>query len=352
MKRYVDFASDGWADRTDSRMQATRWTACVDGMGTRPPDAGVIDDYPEEVLRALVEEGWTRGVQTDETGDAYRLAVREAVLETLKDDADFLAAEEHTLVERMLIDDGSVPLETVAEMEAAYTLRMRLWCDLGMLDGEPTARLDAQLMRLLPELLMRKEHHEHRERLFVFDGMMHGILYIVGYLDDRMPRRKFIEEVLRTEPSPWAERIARNYLEASFDMHPQAGGSCLVHEALADPADAIAQVQAPELPEVTPGQLAASMNGLLPEEQMPDEALQRAIVGALRPEYEPYEAASDLRFLAKQNVPMGTLEEIMASMLVVMPTEHMHGALRDLRHHTPRWYLPDRPSAQTPRRVH
>lgn len=339
MKRYLDFRGEDWIERTDSHMQAARWAACVEGLGSLPPQPGVIDTYPEELLAELLSEGWVAMDQPPEDAD-LRQAIREAVNATLADDADCLAPEEHTLLERMLIGDGSAALETVGEMEAAYTLRMRLWCDLGIEGDDAVARLDAQLMEALPPLLMRKEHLDRRGRIFIYDGMMHGMLYMAGFLDDRMPRAQFIQEVLSDASTPQTERLARNYLEASFDTYALGGCNLLVHEALADPealAPMLAAYGAFQTPAVTPSLLAASMNGLLPEESEPDEKLQRALYGALRPEYDTGDVATDLRFLAKQDAPMGTMQEIMAAMLCVLPTQHMDGALHELRHSTPRW---------------
>lgn len=338
MKRYIDFRSEDWEERMDSRMQAARWNACLDGMGEDPPQAGVINGYPEELLVELLVEGWV--AYEDVPPDRMlRQGVREAVMGTLSDDLDCLSQNEHTLVERMLIGDGSVALDSVGEMEAAYSLRMRLWADLGLENDTPTVRLDSQLMQALPPLLMRQLHHQRRGRIYVFDGMMHGVLYAAGYLDDRVPVEKFIQEVLQAERTASTERLARNFLEASYDTYPVTGYNLLVHEALADP-EAILAMPAQQdmaMPELSAGQMIASMNGLLPEEMEPDETLQRALHGALRPEWETNEAASDLRFLAKQDAPMQTMQEIMASMLCVLPTPHMDGALQEMRRKIPRW---------------
>lgn len=339
MKRYIDFRADDWIDRMDSRMQAARWAACMEGLNMEPSRAGVLDSYDEELLEELLREGWVGPVPGEPTGDLRR-DLRAAVHATLEDDIDCLSVEEHTIIERMLIGDGSVSLESVIEAEAAYTLRMRMWCDVSIDGDEPIARLDPQLMELLPPLLMRPLHQERRGRIFIYDGMLHGLLYISGYLDDRMPRERFIQEVLGSKDTPQTQRLARNFLEASYDTYQLGGRNLLVHEALADPealATTLAEHGAYLLPELTPMDMAASMNGLLPEEIIPDEKLQRALYGALRPEYDPSDATSDLRFLAKQNAPIETLQEIMASMLYVLPTHHMDSALREMRTHTPRW---------------
>ena len=82
---------------------------------------------------------------------------------------------------------------------------------------------------------------------------------------------------------------------------------------------------------------AGGMNGMLPEEVPLHEAMCGALVGALRPEYDLGEAADDLRMLVKQGVELHELEEVMSSMLSVMPTQAMKHALKRLYQCTPHW---------------
>ncbi len=342
MKRYIDFQFESWPDRTDSRMQAARWEACLEGLGSEAPCAGVIDTWPIDLLGDLIDEKWV-SVPHAPSDLLLRRAARKAVMASLSDDLDCLSPVEHTLVERMLIGDGRVFLETVPEFEAAYTLRMRLWCDVGVYDDRPCACLDGVLMKALPDLLMRQEHLERRSRVFIYDGMMHGLLYLSGFLDDRLPRRRFIEEVLRREETPETSRVAKNYLEASFDCCEIGGCTLLLHTALASPESLIGTLAAQgafQMPSVTPWQLAGSMNGLLPEEDETDTKMRLALSGGLRPEYEPEDAVSDLRLLAKQGATLDVLRDVMAGMLCVLPTAHMENALVEMSFQTPRWVSP------------
>ncbi|MDR0930080.1 MAG: hypothetical protein LBM74_10285 [Oscillospiraceae bacterium] len=347
MKRYIDFGRMSWPERTQESMLAARWEACLSGLAAETPCAGVIDSWPMDRLSDLAAEGWLQ-VAHAPSDLLYRKAARRAVMATLTDDLDFLSPEEHTLVERMLIDDGYVYLDDVPAFEAAYTLRMRLWCDIGIRGGRPAARLDAGLMKVLPARLMRAEHAQRRARVFVFDGMMHGLLYLTGFLDERMPQQRFMQEVLQMPDSAAARRLACNYLEASFDCCRVAGCSLLVHPALAEPESlvgALAAHGAFQLPTVTPGQLAGSMNELLPEESDLDAKLRLLLAGALRPEYRAEEAVAGLRLLVKQGAPMSALRHVLAEMLLVLPTAHMEGALWELSHRTPRWIAPFAPVA-------
>lgn len=342
MKRYIDFEHESWPDRADGRMQAARWDACMAGIDAEPPAAGVIDTAPIALLSELIACGWL-DVPPAPSDLLFRKSARHAMLATLMEDADCLAPEEHTLVEKMLIGDGTVTLTAVPEFEAAYTLRMRLWCDIGMRGDAPCAQLDAELMTLLPDLLMRKEHKERRGRVFVYDGLMHGLLYLTGFLDDRLPTQRFIEEVLNASETPDTQRLARNFLEAAYDCELIAGCTLLLHASLAVPETLVLRLASQRMhgmPMVTPDQLVGSMNGLLPEEAALDLKLRLAISGALRPEIDAEDAAQDLRMLIKQGTPIHVLREVMAGMLCVLPTEHMLSALTEMHRSLPRWITP------------
>ncbi|MCL1964762.1 MAG: hypothetical protein FWF69_06850 [Firmicutes bacterium] len=342
MKRYIDFQEESWPDRARAQMQAARWEACLNGISSQAPCAGVIDAYSIDLLTELIDEGWVN-VPHAPSNMLLRRAARRQVMGTLKDDADCLSLQEHTLVERMLIGDGRVFLGTVSEFEAAFTLKRRLWCDVGVFQERPCCRLDGALIQALPEILTRACHMERRSRIFVFDGMMHGLLYLSGFLDDRLPKQRFIEEVLQTRHTPETERLARNYLEAAFDCTAVAGCNLLLHEDLAAPESLVGTLASQggfQLPSVTPNQLAGSMNGILPEELPAHQKLSLALRGALRPELDPEEAAGDLRMLLKQGATLEVLHDVMAGMLCVLPTAHIENALLEMSVRTPRWIAP------------
>jgi len=342
MKRYINFHNESWPDRTHGHMQAARWEACIMGIIPSPPCAGVIDALPIQRVHELIAEGWV-DVPHAPSDLLTRRAARKAVLSTLADDVDCLFPMEHMLVERMLIGDGLVFLESIGELEAAYTLRMRLWCDIGIQEGQPCARLDKALFEALPELMIRPEHAKRRGLIFAFDGMVHGLLYITGFLDYKLPNQKFIEEVLRADATPATERLSANYLEAAFDCYTVAGCTLLLHEALSIPETLIGSLATygmlPQAP-VTPEQLIGAMNSLLPEEAASEEKLRLSLSGALRPEFELDEVTTDLRLLAKQGAPIHVLSEVMASKVCVLPTLHMQSALLEMFSQTPRWIAP------------
>lgn len=340
MKRYIDLRDAGWADKTASRIRETKRERCLAAFGAEPPCAGVLDTLPMETLEPLIAAGWT--VTPCAPGDLLRRrAARRAVSETLADDADCLSPDEHTLVERMLIGDGFAFPETAREMEAALTLRLRLWCDVGVQDGKPCARLDAALLDALPAVLMRPEHHQRRSRVFIYQGMIGALLYLTGFLDSRMPQERFVAEVLQETDSPRARRLARNHLEASFDMVALDGCRLLLHEGLAQPEELLATLSAyGALPDFAGEQLMGAMNGLLPEETALDGRLTGALRGALRPGLDARDVAEDLRILCKQGAPLSGLHEALSGLLCVMPGRELDALLAELCRTTPGWLTP------------
>lgn len=348
MKRYIDLQNAAWADKTASRIREAKREACLAAFGSEAPCAGVIDTQPMEMLEALIAAGWT--VVSSAPGDLLRRkAARRAVMDSLADDADCLSPEEHTLVERMLIGDGAAFPETAKEMEAALTLRLRLWCDVGLCGGRPCARLDGALLDALPGVMMRPMHHDRRSRVFIFQGMIGALLYLTGFLDSRMPRERFIAEVLGASPTPETLRLARNHLEASFDMIALEDCSLLLHEALAQPEQLVRTLSAygaAALPDFGSNKLMGAMNGLLPEEASLESRLKRALRGALRPELDVGDAAEDLRLLVKQGAPASGVREALCAMLCVTPGTELSALTDELCRATPGWLPPFGASAQ------
>lgn len=340
MRRYIDFQAEDWSERMDSRMQALRYEACMEGIGMEMPFAGVIDSYPGDMLCELLGEGFVARFQVpQDDDDALRVAAREAMTSTLMEDLDTLGGSEYDLVVHMLAEGGTAYPESVEELEAAYTLRMRLWSDLGVQDGQACVCLDPMLMHLLPPLQRREMHKTMRRRLAQFDRRVERLLYVSGHIDDAAPREWFVQDVLSQEMTPEGNRLARNHLEATFDTYEEQGRVRLVHEALADPQSAAGGNALDLSVDAAAYALSkqAGWHGLLPEEMRLDERLQRVLEGALRPEWATYEASRDLRLLAKQGAPYDVLKDAMAQMLAVMPTAYMDSTLQEMRRTLPRW---------------
>ena len=137
-----------------------------------------------------------------------------------------------------------------------------------------------------------------------------------------------------------AMEVARRYLQSTFEYMADANGDLiLLHPGMADPYRMfrLQPVEGVFTLELSQELIAGGMNGMLPEEFPLHEKLCGALRGALRPEFDLSEAAEDLRMLAKQGVSLREMEEVMAAMLTVLPTQAMKEALKMLWQCTPHW---------------
>lgn len=137
-----------------------------------------------------------------------------------------------------------------------------------------------------------------------------------------------------------AAEIARRYLQSTFEYMADSNGDLiLLHPGMADPYRMfrLQPVEGIFTLELSQELIAGGMNGILPEEIPLHETLCGVLRGALRPEFDLGSAAEDLRMLAKQGVELHEMEEVMAAMLTVLPTQPMKDALKMLYQCTPHW---------------
>lgn len=341
MRRYLEIPADSPKEQTASAMRQAKWTLCQSLFGAgQAPTPGVLDVWPQEALEPLIALGWQR-VPPAPSFLLLRKHAKRAVLAALTADVDCLAPCEHALLERMLIGGGRAILTCAEEFDAALALRNRLWCDLGGVDGLPAVQLDPSLEEPMREALMRPEHAEIRNRIFSFNAMIRAMLYAAGFLDDQLPRERFIVDVLGQDPrDTGARHLARNFMEAAYDCVIISNCRLLVHEGLAFPetfVEKLAMRGSPRAPEMDPNRMLGCMNGLLPEERPAVEGLQRVLRGALRPDVCLSDVVEDLKLMVKQGADFEALRRVTAGWLCVLPTAVMEAALRDLLNRTPKW---------------
>ena len=265
--------------------------------------------------------------------------LRERVMMRLPLEIQFVSVSEMNLIERLLACDGDMLLGDWDDIAAAESLVRRLWCSFRA-DGEEWRLL---LPKALHEPMKLSMHMPDtaaaRERVFRFDATIHGLLYIAGLLHSSQPVDVFMREVMRRNDE-FAVHVARCYLQSTFEYVMDANGDLiLLHPGLADPYRMFRKypLQGIFTLELSQELIAGGMNGILPEEIALHETLCGALNGALRPECDLAEVAEDLRMLAKQGVSLREMEEVMTSMLSVLPTQPMKDALKMLYQCTPHW---------------
>ena len=325
-----------WGEMTMSMMREKQFEACERRLFAYP-SVGLFSQEATELDAMRLLSG-----SFEKTNDQMLTTLselRQRVMFRLPLEAQYVSVGEMQLLERLLMNDGEILLGEWDDIGAAEALVRRLWCSFRA-DGEEWTLM---LPKALHESIMLSIHMPEmaaaRERVFRFEATIHGLLYIAGLLHSAQPVDVFMREVMRRDDD-LAMEVALRYLQSTFEYVTDANGDLiLLHPGLADPYRMF-QMQPVEgifTLELSQEVIAGGMNGILPEEIPLHEMLCGALRGALRPEFDLGEAAEDLRMLAKQGVELHEMEEVMASMLSVLPTQPMKDALKMLYQCTPHW---------------
>ena len=335
MFRQEEVFVGGWQEKTIEAMQRRRFEQMVTQLP--PLGAGRLAELSPTAFERKLEQCW-QDIERKPMRAQQLVEVWKSVLGSIDAQADCLSHEEHALVERALILGGCAQIEDAQELEAARALSLRLWASVGIVSGRPYIELETPVLEPVAKAFAREEHESIRQRLEVFSAYLTGMLYRVGAIDDRQPQQLLLREVFGCQAgSELHMQLARRYLWSSYDCVDYSGGVMLVHAALADPRHLMPSLRRRQgilLPPQT--ELTAQMD-ILPEEIPLQQALERAIRGALRDEYRAEEVARNLRFLCKQGAPLAAMEEVLQSTLIVYVSPSMRGALSSMYFRTPKW---------------
>ena len=333
MFRQEEVFIGGWHDKTIEALQRRRFEQRIAQLP--PLGAGRLAELSPGSFERKLEMCW-QDVARKPMRSQQIAEVWKSVLRSIEFQADCLSGEEHELVERALILGGSVRIEDAQELDAARALSLRLWASVGLVSGQPYLELETPVLEPVARAFAREEHEEIRRRLDGFQAGLTAVLYRVGALDDRQPQRALLGSILAHGKDPELRvQLARRYLWASCDCVDYSGGVMLVHEALADPTYLIASAR-------RRGGLMMPMQeafcaDILPEEIPLQQALERAIHGALREGCHAQDVARNLRFLCKQGAPLSALEEVLQSALIVYISPVMRSALAHMFYSLPKW---------------
>ena len=325
-----------WGEMTMSMMREKQFEACERRLFAYP-SVGLFSQEATELDAMRLLSG-----SFEKNNDQMLTTLselRQRVMFRLPLEAQDVSVGEMQLLERLLMNDGEILLGEWDDIGAAEALVRRLWCSFRADGEEWTLMLPKTLHESIMLAIHMPEMAAARERVFRFEATIHGLLYIAGLLHSAQPVDVFMREVMRRDDD-LAMEVALRYLQSTFEYVTDANGDLiLLHPGLADPYRMF-QMQPVEgifTLELSQEVIAGGMNGILPEEIPLHEMLCGALRGALRPEFDLGEAAEDLRMLAKQGVELHEMEEVMASMLSVLPTQPMKDALKMLYQCTPHW---------------
>ena len=328
-----------WCEKTMSVIRERQFEACQRRLSVYPVVNLFAPAATDADAQTLYEKSYYSGEDLAAPALVTLAQLRERVLSLLPLEAMCLSMDEKALVERLLIGGGSVELTEEDAIGAAESLVSRLWASMDSGGERWTLTLPDALEEPLLRAFAQADFAKTRDNLLRYDAIIGGLLYIAGFLHSAQPAELFEQEVAHRADAQ-AHAVATRYLKASFEyMTDENGELILLHPGLADPDRLMDEMSRGDMCslELTQDMLAGGMNGLLPEEAPLHEELCGALALALRPEYEPQEAAEDLRMLAKQGVSLPEMETVMDCMLGVLPTPRMKSALSQLYLRTPHW---------------
>ena len=326
-----------WAEKTMSMMREKQFEACERRLFAQRNPGLFAPEITDRQVQVLLERSYYREETTGKLLSVDDL--RAQVMEQLPLEVMVLSSGESSLLERLLIADGSVILNEWDDIGAVEALVSRLWCAFHMSEEDWMLELPQALHAPLLAAMNTREYAHTRDLLLRFDAMIMGLLYIAGFLHCAQPIHAFTHEVMNRDDR-LAVNLARRYLKSTFEyMADSSHELILLHPGLADPYRLITAISREETftLELSQEMLAGGINGLFMEEAPLHEAMHGVLDGFLRPEYDTAEATEDLRMLAKQGVSLQEMEAVMASMLCVLPTQAMKRALQSLHQCTPHW---------------
>jgi hypothetical protein len=326
-----------WCDKTMSMLREKQFEACERRLNAHPS----ISLFSQEATELDAQKLWECSYYRQETPKRLMTLadLRERVLDQLPMEVRYLSREEMTLLERLLICDGTIVLGDWDDIGAAEALVSRLWCSFHNTEDVWSLELPVALHEPLLIAMNEAEYQQAREILFRYEAMIMGLLYIAGFLHSAQPIQFFLRDVIGRQDK-LAVNLARRYLQSAFEyMADSHNELILLHPGLADPYRLISSLNKEGLftVELSQEMMAGGMNGLFAEEIPLNDAIAGALCGSLRPEYDLAEVTEDLRMLAKQGVSLSEMEAVMSSMLCVLPTRDMKRALEQLHQCTPHW---------------
>lgn len=338
MLREINVQTLTWADKTMSVLRTLQLEACearVDAL----PAFGLFSGCND----SNVEQLWRLSYDAQEHPMLRRLhTAGELITQTmiqLPAEAALLSPQEDMLLNRLLSLGGTAPLLDWDELDAAESLVRRLWCTLCKQDEQIVLHLPEELQTPLLLVTTSRAHQEIRSAMDIFHANVQAILYLSGMLRADKAIALLQDAVLK---GTYADdpALARRFLRTAFDCTYDASGQMLLlHPGLAEPERL--ERQQPLTPEavldMNKSVLQQAAGGMLDEERPMYSMMHGLLSQAVRPEIGVEEAVEDLRMLAKQDVSPQEMNEVLASLLIVQPTEAMRSAASLLLQTTPKW---------------
>ncbi len=328
-----------WTDKTMSVLRADQLEACEKDFAGLPSrcvfeaDCSNVDAEKLYELSFFSEEDRRSSRRKPRPALHTVEQLRNRILGTFVQEAALLSVEEHDLLVRAVLFGGRTALTDWNELLPARALVRRLWCRVEGKGENTVLILPHQLCASALLLLAGDGHKAVREIVEQIHESIENTLYLLGAAQAAGPARHMASLLKGTCADGHPELIER-FLLAGYDyVYDRTGSLLLIHPGLAEPERMMGISNAEMNPEALK-KASESINDL--ENPLYDRMLS-LLADVTRPDISPEDAAEDLIILAKQEVPLSDMLEVLSSQLICRPTPEMRAALRELSERIPRW---------------
>ncbi len=342
MDRFENTRLVPWADMTTSALRSKRWEACekaLAGLSCR----GLFDKDATDADAETLYDLSCFAAEEKRTGrKEYRLhtiqELRDKVMRQFVAEFAMLSTEEHVLTYRVFLNGGSYRLQNLQEMKPACHLVRRLWCTVEKQDDEWVLSMPHALCGATMLLWEQQAIDDLGKLLDEVEHSVEDSLYLMGVTQLNGPLVHLKSLLKNTIAAPFPHLMER-FLDASFDyVLNRQGEKILIHPGLADPEHLMQYYSVHRsFSMLSPEDLAKAVDSMDAIEEPLCERMISAIEEAVRPEIIAEEAAEDLLVLAKQDVSLADMQEVLSSMLIIHPTAEMLEILKEIHEATPRW---------------
>ena len=339
MLRQTDTRSLHWADKTMSVLRADQLEACEKDLAGLPsrclfePECSNLEAEKLYELSFCAEEDRRAAGRMLHPVLHTVEELRNRVLDTFAAETALLSVEEHDLLVRAVLFGGRTPLTDWNELLPARGLVRRLWCRVENVGENALLVLPSQLCATVLMLLAGEDHRNIRTLVESFHNTIDNALYLLGAVRVTGLQNYMLSGLESTSAAGQTVLVER-FLLAGYDyVYDRSGNLLLIHPGLADPERMMGIAGADMNPEDI-NSASESINDL---ESPLYEKMLSLLQGSNRPEISPEDAVEDLIILAKQEVPLKDMQEVLSSLLICQSTPKMRSALKDLSDRVPRW---------------
>ena len=337
MLRLNDRHSLRWADKTLSMLKAKELEACEKDLAGLPGITLFDPECSDLDAEALFDSSWYAREPHQPALHTID-GLQALVLEHFPAELALLSREEYDLIVRLVLTQGKLRLWNWSDVIPARSLVRRLWCRVEGKGENMTLILPQQLCLTAMLLMTGDAHQAVRKIVDAAIDKTDDTLYLIGSVLLSTPLNDLCQELRETFVGNQPRLVTRLLLASHTSVTGPDGQRLLIHPGLAEPETlTLNAIQRAGLYGMDVTDLSHALDSLDTIEDPLYSHLEALLTGSLRPDLTPEDAAEDLILLAKQNVPLADLEDVLGSMLMTVPTPPMLQVLKEISEQVPRW---------------